>query len=139
MRTWLHTIKEDEQLCGILRERLDLLSREALDLMLDWENGKDLTVAEKFVKIGALNSALKVTVEQIKLAQELGLIEYKPVEINQNLSMTTPFEADPVLRQALLKSIADQRAEKEALDKQQEETERKDKGGSAESTDEVRS
>jgi hypothetical protein len=121
MRTWVHSIEQDEALCGILREKLDLLSREAMNLMLDWDNKRNLSVAEKFVKIGALNSALKVTVEQIKFAQELGLVERRPVEINQNLSVNTPFEADPVLRQALLNSIEKQRAEKETLDKQKAE------------------
>ena len=63
MRTWVHSIKQDEALCGILREKLDLLSREAMNLMLDWDDKRKLTIAENFVKIGALNSALKITVE----------------------------------------------------------------------------
>ena len=53
-------------------------------------NQKPLTVKDKFVKIGAINSALKVTDREISLAQELGLIERKPLEVestNRNLTV----------------------------------------------------
>ena len=47
-------------------------------------------VKDKFVKIGAINSALKVTDREISLAQELGLVERKPLEVestNRNLTV----------------------------------------------------
>jgi transcriptional antiterminator len=77
MDTWAHAIEQDKQLTTILRARLDYFNREAMDLLTDWEK-KPQTVKEKFVKIGALNTALKITIAQIKLGQNLGLIERKP-------------------------------------------------------------
>ncbi len=87
MDTWAHSIEQDKQLTTILRARLDYLNREAMGLLSDGEK-KPQTVKDKFVKIGALNTALKITVEQIKLGQELGLVERKPevvVNVNHNL------------------------------------------------------
>lgn len=78
MDTWAHSIEQDKQLTTVLRARLDYLNREALGLLSDCGDGRQLSVKEKFVKIGALNTALKITIEQIKLGQELGFIERKP-------------------------------------------------------------
>jgi predicted nucleic acid-binding protein len=114
MDVWSHAIEQDKQLTAILRARLGLLSREALTLAM--ENKGQLTVKDKFVKIGAINTALKVTDREIQYAQELGLIERKPLEINEKLSVVTPFEADPMLREALLDSIVKQKAEKAERD-----------------------
>jgi hypothetical protein len=58
MHVWSHAIEQDKQLTGILRARLGLLSREALALAME---NKGQNVKDKFVKIGAINSALKVT------------------------------------------------------------------------------
>jgi hypothetical protein len=92
MHVWSHAIEQDKQLTGILRARLRLLSNEALVLAMEGKesNLKPLTVKDKFVKIGAINSALKVTDREISLAQELGLIERKPLEVestNRNLTV----------------------------------------------------
>ena len=87
MHVWSHEIEQDKQLTAILRARLGLLSREALSLAMD-TSGKN--VKDKFVKIGAINSALKVTDREISLAQELGLVERKPLEVestNRNLTV----------------------------------------------------
>lgn len=86
MATWAHAIEQDKQLTTILRARLDYLNREAMGLLSDGGDGRQLSVKEKFVKIGALNTALKITIEQIKLGQELGLIERKPevIEVKEN-------------------------------------------------------
>ena len=88
MHVWSHEIEQDKQLTAILRARLGLLSREALALAM--ETKKDQNVKDKFVKIGAINSALKVTDREISLAQELGLVERKPLEVestNRNLTV----------------------------------------------------
>ena len=92
MHVWSHAIEQDKQLTGIFRARLRLLSNEALVLAMEGKesNQKPLTVKDKFVKIGAINSALKVTDREISLAQELGLIERKPLEVestNRNLTV----------------------------------------------------
>ena len=92
MHVWSHAIEQDKQLTGILRARLRLLSNEALVLAMEGKesNLKPLTVKDKFVKIGAINSALKVTDREISLAQELGLVERKPLEVestNRNLTV----------------------------------------------------
>lgn len=110
MRDWVQAIEQNKQLTTILKARLELLNREAMALMMQatGEAAKD-----KFVKIGAINTALKITVEEFRIAQELGLVERKPLEVNQHLSVVTPFEADPMLRAALLSSAAKQRTEKE--------------------------
>ncbi len=88
MHVWSHEIEQDKQLTAILRARLGLLSREALSLAM--ETTKNPNVRDKFVKIGAINSALKVTDREISLAQELGLVERKPLEVestNRNLTV----------------------------------------------------
>ncbi len=92
MHVWSHAIEQDKQLTAIFRARLGLLSREALAMAMEGKesNQKPLTVKDKFVKIGAINSALKVTDREISLAQELGLIERKPLEVestNRNLTV----------------------------------------------------
>jgi hypothetical protein len=90
METWVHDIQADQVLCSKLKQRLEFLNRTALDMLLDLNSSGDgkkrqLSVKEQFVKIGAINTVLRVTQEQIKLGQELGLIERKPevIEINQ--------------------------------------------------------
>lgn len=87
MHVWSHAIEQDKQLTAIFRARLGLLSREALAMAME---NKGQNVKDKFVKIGAINSALKVTDREISLAQELGLIERKPLEVestNRNLTV----------------------------------------------------
>jgi hypothetical protein len=116
MPTWIHSIEQNEQLCHILRERLDLFNREAFGLMLDWDK-KDLSVTEKFVKIAALNCALKITVEQIKLAQLLGLIECRAEVVENKVSLNMPFMAIPEIAAAYAQLAQVQAAEKAALDK----------------------
>ncbi len=136
MAFWVHVLHQDKQLGSLVRERLDLLNREMLVLMLEIESsdGKKPSVKERFLKVNAALAALKVVQEQIKLGQNLGLIKQAPITV-QNSSITTPFEADPLLRQALLKSIAEQKAEKEAQDKQRETEGREGNGDSAQSAD----
>jgi hypothetical protein len=72
--TWAPVVEQDEVLTALIKARLDYLNREALEMMQNIEN-KGSTVKEKLIKLGAINSVLKITVEQIKLGQELGLIE----------------------------------------------------------------
>jgi hypothetical protein len=76
--------------------------------------GKDM---ESTSILGAIldedkGEALKVTVEQIGLVQELGLLGRKNLKIKEKFPVATPFEADPMLREALLDSIAKQKVEK---------------------------
>jgi hypothetical protein len=100
MHVWSHAIEQDKQLTGILRARLRLLSREALGLAM--ETKKDSNVKDKFVKIGAINTALKVTDREIQYAQELGLIERKPMEIESNITLSgTPFDQDSEMKTIL--------------------------------------
>ncbi len=75
--TWAPVVEQDQVLTALVKARLDYLSREAMNIMQGIEN-KGSTVKEKFIKLGAINSVLKITVEQIKLGQALGLIERKP-------------------------------------------------------------
>ena len=116
MPTWAHAIEQDKQLTTILRARLDFLNREAMSLLTEGDN-KPLSVKDKFVKIGALNTSLKITVEQIKLAQELGLVERKPEVIQSAVSFAMPFEASPEIKAAYTKLAEGQRAEKDAATK----------------------
>jgi hypothetical protein len=117
MDTWAHAIEQDKQLTTILRARLDFLNREAMALLTEDGDKKPLSVKDKFVKIGALNTSLKITVEQIKLAQELGLVERKPEVIQSAVSLAMPFEASPEIRAAYVKFAEEQRAEKDATTK----------------------
>lgn len=117
MNSWAHAIEQDKQLTTILRARLDFLNREAMGLLTEGGDSKSLGVKDKFVKIGALNTALKITVEQIRLAQELGLVERKPEVIQSAVSLSMPFEASPEIRSAYTKFAEAQRAEKDAAGK----------------------
>jgi hypothetical protein len=122
MTTWAHAIEQDKQLTTILRARLDFLNREAMGLLTDDGDKKSLSVKDKFVKIGALNTSLKITVEQIKLAQELGLVERKPEVIQSAVSLVMPFEASPEIKAAYAKFAEEQRAEKDATAKAESDT-----------------
>ncbi len=117
MDTWAHAIEQDKQLTTILRARLDYLNREAMGLLTEDGDKKPLSVKDKFVKIGALNTSLKITVEQIRLAQELGLVERKPEVIQSAVSLVMPFEASPEIKAAYTKFAEEQRAEKDAATK----------------------
>ncbi|MCW3998949.1 MAG: hypothetical protein NWE93_01760 [Candidatus Bathyarchaeota archaeon] len=90
------------------------MNREAMGLLTESDDKKPLSVKDKFVKIGALNTALKITVEQIKVGQELGLIERKPEIIQSAVSLAMPFEASPEIKAAYAKFAEAQRAEKDA-------------------------
>ena len=83
MNEWVHVLQQDKQLCSLVRERLDLLNRELLGMMLEIESvgEKKASVKERFLKVNAAIAALKVVQEQIKLGQNLGLIERKPEEV----------------------------------------------------------
>lgn len=126
MGSWAPVVEQDKQLAAIIRGRLDLLCREAMDLMMAGGENSQLSVKEKLAKVGAINAVLKITMEQARLAQELGIIECKPLEVQETVvsGAATPFEADPILRQAIINSIEQQRAEKqaaqEALEKKKE-------------------
>jgi len=114
--TWAPVVEQDEALTAMVKARLDYLNREAMDIMQNIEN-KGSTVKEKFIKLGAINSVLKITVEQIKLGQALGLIERKPEVIQSAVSISMPFMASPEIKAAYDKLAEEQRIEKEALKK----------------------
>jgi hypothetical protein len=122
MDTWAHAIEQDKQLTTILRARLDFLNREAMGLLTEGGDNKPLSAKDKFVKIGALNTSLKITVEQIKLAQELGLVERKPEVIQSAVSLAMPFETSPEIKAAYEKLAETQRAEKDAAGKAKPDT-----------------
>ncbi len=99
----------------MVKARLDYLNREAVDVMQSIEN-RASTVNEKLIKLGAINSVLKITIEQIKLGRELGLIGGK-TEVFQCAPMTMPFMMNPDIKAAWDKLAAEQRAAKEAAEK----------------------
>ena len=97
--TWAPIIEQDEILTAMVKARMDYLNREAMDMMHDIEN-RASTVNEKLIKLGAINSVLKMTVEQIKLGQALGLIERKPEIIQPPLRLSLPFMMNPDIKAA---------------------------------------
>ncbi len=107
MNRWAKKYVNADQRQAIFSTRMDVLHRETIDMIVD-DKVKDS------VKISAINSATKITVEQAKLLIEFGLVGGKSIEVTEKFSVKTPFEADPVLRQALMESIEKQRAEKQA-------------------------
>jgi hypothetical protein len=107
---WSPIVGEDEKTLPEIKARYRLVNRVAINLMLDE------AVKNGFVKVAAIHAVLKLTRDQIKLWQDLGLITRAPITI-KDLSTTTPFESDPVLREALELSIEKQKAEKEAQEK----------------------
>jgi len=110
--TWAPVVEQDQALTAMIKARLDYLNREALEIMQSIQNNGS-TVKEKLIKIGAINAALKITAEQIKLGQELGLIEKKTMEIISNFHpIEMPFTCDPDIKRLLLERAEEQRAEK---------------------------
>jgi hypothetical protein len=114
--TWAPVIEQDENLTALVKARMDYLNREAIDMMQCIEN-RASTVNEKLLKLGAINSVLKITIEQIKLGQTLGLIERKPEILQPPLVLSMPFMMNPDIKAAWDKSNAEQKAQKEAADK----------------------
>lgn len=116
---WAHIMQQDDQLSSILREHLDLLSRELLGVML--ESGpfgdKKSCVKERVLKVNAANAALKVVQEQIKLGQNLGLIERKPEEALIYGAVGMPFACDPEIKKALIAETKRQAQQRELEDK----------------------
>lgn len=104
MNEWVHDLQQDKQLSSLVRERLDLLNRELLSLMLeiDATGEKKASIKERFLKVNAAIAALKVVQEQIKLGQNLGLIERKPEEVITYGSIGMPFACDPEIKKALV-------------------------------------
>ena len=119
MQKWAHILQQDKQLCSLVRERLDLLNRELLGMMLEIESvgEKKASVKERFLKVNAAVAVLKVVQEQIKLGQNLGLIEKKPEVIQSAVSLSMPFEASPEIKAAYTKFAEAQRADKDATTK----------------------
>lgn len=72
MSTWVKIFVHDNQLTILLRVRLDILIQEEMKIILDE------SIRNPYVKIAAINAALKITKEQIKLGIALGLIKRKP-------------------------------------------------------------
>ncbi len=114
--TWAPVVEQDKALTAMIKARLDYLNREAFEIMQSIEN-KGSTVKEKFIKLGAINAVLKITVEQIKLGQELGLLERKPEVFQSAVSLSMPFMASPEIKASYDKLAEMQRAEKEAAGK----------------------
>ena len=119
MQKWAHILQQDKQLCSLVRERLDLLNRELLGMMLEIESigEKKASVKERFLKVNAAVAVLKVVQEQIKLGQNLGLIERKPEVIQSAVSLAMPFEASPEIKAAYAKFAEAQRSDKDATTK----------------------
>ena len=119
METWVHELQADEQLCVKLKQRLEFLNRTAIDMLLELNSSEDgkkrrLTLKEQFVKIGIINAILRVTMAQIRLGQELGLIERRPEVIQSAVSLVMPFEASPEIKAAYARFAEAQRVEKDA-------------------------
>ena len=80
MHVWAHVVEQDKLLISILRARLDLINSEVLALKME-NTGLQLSTKDRFVKLDAVKSALKIMVEQLRLVQELVLVERKPLEV----------------------------------------------------------
>ena len=102
---WAGEFNQDKQAVSVLRVRLETLFRDSVEARN--EAGEKNLCA----KIGAINSALKITKEQIKLAAILGLLESKPVEVAQSFPTSMPFEALPEIKEAFRRAAEAQKAE----------------------------
>jgi len=80
MHVWAHVVEQDKLLNSILRARLDHINSEVLALKME-NTGTQLSTKDRFVKLDAVKSALKIMVEQLRLVQELGLVERKPLDV----------------------------------------------------------
>ncbi len=80
MHVWAHVVEQDKLLISILRARLDHINSEVLALKME-NSGAQLGSKDRFVKLDAVKSALKIMVEQLRLVQELGLVERKPLDV----------------------------------------------------------
>ncbi len=116
MEKWVGSLRQDRAIAEKLQSRMEFYSGEANMLVLNDKPGDQLSVRDKFVKIAALNVALRITVEQKKFAQELGWIQCKPIEFKiSNDHM--PFEAVPEVAAVYQKMFEQQKAEKDAAAK----------------------
>lgn len=129
MADWAHVLQQDKQLSSLVRERLDLLNRELLSLMLeiDATGDKKASVKERFLKVNAAIAALKVIQEQIKLGQNLGLIERKPEEVITYGSIGMPFACDPEIKKALV-AETERQAQQRQLENERRAAEDAEKG-----------
>jgi hypothetical protein len=87
MHLWAHVVDQDKVLTSILRARLDHINSEVLALKME-NTGTQLSTKDRFVKLDAVKSALNGMVEQIRLVQELGLVERKPLEVESTNKKT---------------------------------------------------
>jgi hypothetical protein len=127
METWAPTIEQHKELAFVIHARFTFLHRKVTDLMLQiGADNQPVSLKEKFLLLGAINSALKVTAEEIKFALDTGILERKPLEINQTLSSSgAPWEGDPQIRAGLIAEIEKQKAEYDANEKALNEAEGK--------------
>ena len=114
MDTWGGSLGQDIALAIKLQDRMEFLSKEANMLVLDDKPKERQSIRDKFLKIAAINTALRVTVEEAKFALETGSIERKPQQIQASVSLSMPFKASPEIKAAYTKSAEMQRAEKDA-------------------------
>jgi hypothetical protein len=87
MNIWAHVVDQDKLLTSILRARLDHINSEVLALKME-NAGAQLNSKDGFVKLDALTLALKGMLEQLRLVQDLGLVERKPLEVESTNKKT---------------------------------------------------
>jgi hypothetical protein len=117
-KTWIPDVEAKEEYATLLQVRLDFLNREALSILTSIQENAD--VKNKLLKIGAINTALRVTDEQFKLAVERGWIERQSIEAIQD-KPSMPFAGDPEIRRVLLERAEEQRKQKQLRDQKRAE------------------
>ncbi len=122
MKNWSGALKYEEALAERIAARMEFLNTEANMLILDDKPKAQLTPQDKFAKIGALNTSLRITVEEKRFGQELGWIERKPEQFDIKQSIELPFWSLPEITQSFAKELNAQKAERDARTKAAAET-----------------
>ena len=112
-KDWIPVVEAMDDYATFMQARLDFLDREAITMITAIENSAD--AKNKLVKIGAINTALRVTHEQITLAQERGYIEKRPIAILE-CPESLPYERDSDIKKILLEEMERQKQQRRLED-----------------------
>ncbi|MDD4979577.1 MAG: hypothetical protein PHI29_13205 [Gallionella sp.] len=112
-KEWIPEVEAMDFYATKMQARLDFLDREAVSMITSIANSDP--VKNRFLKLGAINAAAKITHEQIALAQEQGYIEKRPIAIVE-CPTGLPFERDSDIKKILLAEMERQKEQRRLED-----------------------
>jgi hypothetical protein len=109
MDHWIDKVQHTQEKTHLLYTKLDFLSRQSTDVLLDCTKPKE--------KMEAIKSSLKITEAQIKLYEKRGYLKTKTHEVNQAPDLPLAFDSNPEIMAAYQKFASIQKADKETENK----------------------